>query len=187
MKIQKLFRYTLLLSTLLSLASCEWISNRFLKTETNVKTETNYKIRKNKPTKQKQFKKKEGGPMELGKEFLEQNKKKDGVQVTPSSLQYKVIKEGVGQQPTASDSVEVHYKGTLTDGTEFDSSYKRNETITFPLNGVISGWTEGLQLMKEGAKYQFYIPPHLAYGSRDLPGIPAHSVLIFDVELIKVK
>ena len=119
-------------------------------------------------------------------DFLEQNKKKAGVQVTNSGLQYKVLTQGAGKSPTASDTVEVHYKGTLTDGTEFDSSYKRNKTIKFPLNGVIQGWTEGLQLMKEGSKYEFYLPPHLGYGSSNVPGIPPNSVLIFEVELVKV-
>ena len=125
--------------------------------------------------------------METGKKFLEENKKKSGVKETASGLQYKVLKEGTGKSPSAADNVEVHYRGTLIDGTEFDSSYKRNETITFPLRGVIKGWTEGLQLMKEGAKYEFYIPPELAYGPAGTPGIPPHSVLVFEVELITVK
>ncbi len=125
--------------------------------------------------------------MEQGKKFLEENKKKSGVKETASGLQYKVLKEGTGKSPAATDSVEVHYRGTLIDGKEFDSSYKRNETITFPLKGVIPGWTEGLQLMKEGAKYEFYIPPGLAYGPSGTPGIPPNSVLVFEVELIKVK
>ena len=126
--------------------------------------------------------------MEQGKKFLEENGKKSNVKTTASGLQYKVLKEGTGQSPSETDNVEVHYRGTLIDGTEFDSSYKRNETINFPLNGVIAGWTEGLQLMKEGAKYEFYIPSGLAYGSSGTPGggIPPNSVLIFEVELIKV-
>ncbi|MDE0119351.1 MAG: FKBP-type peptidyl-prolyl cis-trans isomerase [Bdellovibrionales bacterium] len=124
--------------------------------------------------------------MEQGKVFLEANSKKTDVKTTPSGLQYKVLKEGAGDSPSAADSVEVHYRGTLIDGTEFDSSYKRNQTITFPLNGVIAGWTEGLQLMKEGAKYEFYIPAELAYGSSGTGRIPPNSVLIFEVELIKV-
>lgn len=118
--------------------------------------------------------------------FLEENKTKDGVQVTSSGLQYKVIKEGTGSSPKATNKVEVHYRGTLTNGTEFDSSYSRNQTVTFGLNQVIRGWTEGLQLMKEGATYELYIPSELAYGDRDIPGIPASSTLIFTVELIKV-
>ena len=125
--------------------------------------------------------------MEQGKKFLEENGKKSDVKTTASGLQYKILKEGTGKKPLATDNVEVHYRGTLIDGTEFDSSYKRNETINFPLNGVIAGWTEGLQLMKEGAKYEFYIPSELAYGSSGTPGgIPPNSVLIFEVELIKV-
>ena len=120
---------------------------------------------------------------------MKENAKKEGVKTTASGLQYKVLKEGEGKSPKATDRVEVHYRGTLLDGTEFDSSYKRGETITFPLNGVIPGWTEGVQLMKEGAKYQFTIPSKLAYGERGTPGgpIPANATLIFDVELIKVK
>ena len=119
-------------------------------------------------------------------EFLNQNKDKEGVKTTDSGLQYKVIKEGTGKTPEATSLVEVHYQGTLIDGTEFDSSYKRNETAKFPLDRVIPGWTEGLQLMKEGAVYEFYIPSQLAYGNRNLPNIPAGSTLIFKVELIKV-
>ena len=123
-----------------------------------------------------------------GKAFLKENSQKEGVKVTPSGLQYKVLREGQGQSPKATDTVEVHYRGTLTNGQEFDSSYKRNQSISFPLNGVIKGWTEGLQLMQEGAKYEFYIPSELAYGARGAPPkIPPHSVLIFEVELIKVK
>lgn len=120
------------------------------------------------------------------KTFLENNKTQAGVKVTNSGLQYKVLKEGQGTSPTAEDRVEVHYKGTLIDGTEFDSSYKRNQTTSFQLNAVIKGWTEGLQLMKEGAKYKFYIPSELAYGAREAGSIPANSTLIFEVELIQV-
>lgn len=119
-------------------------------------------------------------------EFLNQNKNKEGVKTTGSGLQYKVIKEGAGKSPGAASLVEVHYQGTLINGVEFDSSYKRNETAKFPLDRVIPGWTEGLQLMKEGATYEFYIPSNLAYGDRNLPNIPAGSTLIFKVELIKV-
>jgi FKBP-type peptidyl-prolyl cis-trans isomerase FklB len=123
-----------------------------------------------------------------GKKFLEDNKKKEGVKTTASGLQYKVIKEGNGPQPKASDTVTVDYKGTLIDGTEFDSSYKRGQPATFPLNGVIKGWTEGLQLMKTGGKYQFFIPSDLAYGPRAMgPDIAANSTLIFDVELKSVQ
>ena len=128
-----------------------------------------------------------GSNMEKGKKFLEENTKKADVKTTASGLQYKVLKEGTGNKPTATSNVEVHYRGTFIDGKEFDSSYKRKESITFPLNGVIKGWTEGLQLMKEGAKYELYIPSELAYGSSGTPGIPPDSVLIFEVELIKIK
>ena len=129
-----------------------------------------------------------GGNMaERGKKFLEENGKKPGVTTTASGLQYEVIKAGTGKSPSATDKVEVHYRGTLIDGKEFDSSYRRKATITFPLNGVIKGWTEGLQLMKEGGKSKFYIPSSLAYGSKGAPpNIPPDAVLIFEVELIKV-
>ena len=123
-----------------------------------------------------------------GQKFLEENKNKKGITVTESGLQYEALKEGKGKSPKETDTVEVHYRGTLIDGTEFDSSYKRNSSISFPLNGVIKGWTEGLQLMKEGAKYKFYIPPELAYGERGAgQSIPPHSTLIFEVELLKVQ
>ena len=123
-----------------------------------------------------------------GKQFLEENKKKENIKITSSGLQYEMIVQGKGKSPTEQDTVEVHYRGTLIDGTEFDSSYKRQASISFPLNGVIKGWTEGLQLMKEGAKYKFYIPPELAYGERGAgQSIPPHATLIFEVELLKVK
>lgn len=122
-----------------------------------------------------------------GKKFLEENKKNADVKETASGLQYVVEKEGSGAQPTAEDEVTVHYTGRLLDGTVFDSSVNRGEPATFPLNRVIPGWTEGVQLMKEGAKNTFFIPSDLAYGPQGIPGaIPAHSTLIFDVELIKV-
>ena len=120
--------------------------------------------------------------------FLAENKKKEGVKTTASGLQYKVLKEGTGEPPKATDTVVVNYKGTVLDGTEFDSSYKRNEPATFPVNRVIAGWTEGLQLMKPGSKYQFFIPSALAYGERAVgKDIGPSSMLIFDVELISVK
>lgn len=124
--------------------------------------------------------------LETGLAFLEANKTKDGVKTTSTGLQYKVIEEGAGAKPAASNTVEVHYRGTHISGAEFDSSYARNQPAQFPLNAVISGWTEGVQLMPEGSKFQFYIPSELAYGERDIPGIPGNSVLIFDVELLKI-
>jgi len=118
-----------------------------------------------------------------GTAYLAENAKRDGVKTTASGLQYKVNAPGTGRTPTVNDTVTVHYRGTLVDGTEFDSSYKRGEPATFPVGGVIAGWTEALQLMKEGAKYQLVIPPALAYGDR---GPLAGQVLIFDVELLGV-
>lgn len=120
-----------------------------------------------------------------GIKFLEENATKEGVKVTKSGLQYKVLTPGTGKRPTADHKVRVHYVGTLTDGTQFDSSIDRGEPAEFPLNGVIKGWTEGLQLMKEGAKYRFFIPYELAYGEQGNSSIPGFSTLIFDVELIK--
>lgn len=119
--------------------------------------------------------------------FLAKNKANKGVKTTASGLQYIAEKEGTGKNPKATDKVTVHYKGTLIDGTEFDSSYKRQKPASFPLNQVIPGWTEGLQLMKEGGKFRFFIPPDLAYGASGRPGIPANSALIFDVELISIE
>jgi FKBP-type peptidyl-prolyl cis-trans isomerase FklB len=122
-----------------------------------------------------------------GKAFLEENKKKDGVSTLPSGLQYKVLAEGSGKTPRATDSVTVNYRGTLIDGKEFDSSYKRGQPATFEVGELIRGWTEALQLMKEGAKWQLSIPPALAYGDRGTGPIPPNSTLIFEVELLSVK
>jgi FKBP-type peptidyl-prolyl cis-trans isomerase FkpA len=122
-----------------------------------------------------------------GEKFLEDNSKKEGVVTTASGLQYKVLTEGTGKSPKATDTVLVHYEGTLIDGKVFDSSYRRGEPIEFPLNRVIAGWTEGVQLMKEGAKFRFYIPSRLAYGPRGAGrDIGPNEALIFDVELLKV-
>lgn len=120
---------------------------------------------------------------EEGRAYLAENAKKAGVVSLPSGLQYKIIKDGTGKSPGSQDSVSVHYRGTLINGTEFDSSYKREQPASFRLDGVIKGWTEGLQLMKEGAQWQFFIPPELAYGER---GNLANQTLIFEVELLKV-
>jgi FKBP-type peptidyl-prolyl cis-trans isomerase FklB len=124
-----------------------------------------------------------------GDAFLAANKTKEGVITLPSGLQYKILKEGNGPKPTASDSVVCNYKGTLINGTEFDSSYKRGEPATFPVTGVIKGWTEALQLMPVGSKWQLFIPPDLAYGPRGTPGGPIgpNATLIFEVELISIK
>ena len=123
-----------------------------------------------------------------GEAFLAENGKKEGVVTLPSGLQYQVLKEGNGKKPSATDQVVCHYEGTLIDGTVFDSSYKRKEPATFGLNQVIAGWTEGVQLMQEGAKYRFFIPYDLAYGERGAGAqIPPFAALVFDVELIEVK
>ncbi|NEZ05085.1 FKBP-type peptidyl-prolyl cis-trans isomerase [Wenzhouxiangella sp. XN201] len=125
--------------------------------------------------------------LEEGEAFLAENAEREGISVTESGLQYRVIEEGEGASPTAEDRVTVHYKGTLIDGTVFDSSYDRGEPATFALNQVIPGWTEGVQLMKEGAKYEFFVPSELAYGEQGRPGpIGPNSTLIFEVELLEV-
>jgi FKBP-type peptidyl-prolyl cis-trans isomerase FklB len=124
-----------------------------------------------------------------GEAFLAANKTKEGVVTLPSGLQYKIIKEGTGPKPTAEDTVLCHYRGTLVDNTEFDSSYKRGEPLKIPVGGVIKGWTEAIQLMPVGSKWQLYIPSDLAYGERGAPGSPIgpNSALVFDVELISIE
>lgn len=123
----------------------------------------------------------------IGETFLAANKKKEGVKTTASGLQYKVVKTGTGPVPKATDTVSTHYRGTFLDGKEFDSSYKRNEPATFPVNGVIKGWTEALQLMPVGSKWQLFIPSELAYGPSGRQGIPPSSTLIFDIELLGIE
>lgn len=123
---------------------------------------------------------------QAGSDYLAQNAQRDGVVTLPSGLQYEVISEGSGATPTAGDTVRTHYEGTLINGEVFDSSYKRGQPAEFPVGGVIAGWTEALQLMKEGAKWRLYIPSNLAYGARAAGSIPPHSTLVFDIELIKV-
>ena len=123
-----------------------------------------------------------------GEKFLAENAKREGVKTTASGLQYEILEPSLGQKPKATDTVRVHYEGTLIDGTVFDSSYRRGESITFPLNGVIKGWTEGLQLMSVGSKYKFFIPYQLAYGERGAGGsIPPYAALIFTVELLGIE
>ncbi|PSW04834.1 FKBP-type peptidyl-prolyl cis-trans isomerase [Photobacterium lipolyticum] len=124
--------------------------------------------------------------IKAGEDFRAEFEKQDGVAKTESGLLYQVEKQGEGEKPAATDTVKVHYKGMLTDGTEFDSSYKRNQPATFPLNQVIPGWTEGVQLMPVGSKFKFVIPPELAYGSQANPSIPANSTLVFEVELLEI-
>jgi FKBP-type peptidyl-prolyl cis-trans isomerase len=137
-----------------------------------------------------EFKQKTEANTKAGQEFMEQNKKKEGVVTLASGLQYKVLKSGTegGKKPKSGDTVTTNYKGTLLDGTEFDSSYKRGEPTSFPVEGVIAGWTEALQLMKEGDKWQLFVPPELAYGARGTPDgkIGPNQTLIFEVELISV-
>lgn len=123
-----------------------------------------------------------------GEKFLAENAKREGIKVTESGLQYEILEPSLGQKPKATDTVRVHYEGTLIDGTVFDSSYKRGESISFPLNGVIKGWTEGLQLMSIGSKYKFFIPYQLAYGERGAgQSIPPYAALIFTVELLGIE
>lgn len=125
--------------------------------------------------------------IEEGEKFLAGNAKKSGVKTTPSGLQYEVLTEGSGAKPKATDTVVVNYAGTLLNGTEFDNSYKRGQPIEFPLNGVIRGWTEGLQLMPVGSKYKFYVPHDLGYGPNGNGPIPGGATLVFEVELLNIK
>jgi len=124
---------------------------------------------------------------EAGLAYLEENKKREGVMVTESGIQYEVLTQGDGAKPVAEDTVKVHYHGTLIDGTVFDSSVERGEPTSFPLNRVIAGWTEGVQLMNVGSKYRFHIPSELAYGARATGKIQPHSTLVFDVELLAIE
>ncbi len=136
---------------------------------------------------QEKAKEKREETLKTGAKYLEDNAKKEGVSVTESGLQYKVIKQGDGPKPTAADTVTVHYTGTLTDGTVFDSSKQRGQPATFPLANVIKGWTEGVALMPVGSEYSLTIPAELAYGDQEVGTIPAGSVLVFDVELISIE
>lgn len=137
---------------------------------------------------QKELKEKAEKNLSESKAFLEKNMKKEGVKTLPSGLQYKVMIDGTGKTPKTTDTVTVQYRGTLIDGSEFDSSYKRGQPTTLQVKGVIPGWTEALQLMKEGSKWQLFIPPELAYGDRAAgPQIPPNSTLIFEVELLAIK
>jgi len=125
---------------------------------------------------------------ERGDAFLAENKKKEGVKTLPSGLQYKVIKAGTGKKPKLNDTVMTHYRGTLIDGTEFDSSYKRGQPVSFLVSGVLPGWTEALQLMEEGAKWQLFIPSNLAYGERGAGGIIGpNATLVFEIELVSIQ
>lgn len=150
-----------------------------------VMTSFSQKIQKEQEEKQKAA---AGKNVEESKKFFEENGKKDGIKTTKSGLQYQVITEGKGDKPKATDRVSVHYKGTLLDGSTFDSSYERGEPATFPLNAVIPGWTEGLQLMTVGSKYKLFVPPELGYGERGAgPKIGPNAALVFEVELLKVE
>lgn len=132
-------------------------------------------------------KQKFGPAIAEGKAFLENNKKQTGIVETASGLQYQVLTKGTGAKPVATDTVLVHYKGTLLNGKQFDSSYDRNEPLSLPLNGVIAGWTEGVQLMQKGSKYKFFVPYNLAYGERGAgQDIPPYSTLVFEIELLKI-
>lgn len=137
-------------------------------------------------TMQAQAAEKSAETKKAGEDYRAEFEKTEGVQKTDTGLLYQVMTAAEGESPKDTDTVQVHYKGTLTDGTQFDSSYDRGEPATFPLNRVIPGWTEGVQLMQVGSKYKFVIPPELAYGEQDTPTIPANSTLVFEVELLKI-
>jgi FKBP-type peptidyl-prolyl cis-trans isomerase FklB len=135
---------------------------------------------------QKELKEMAEQNLSKSKVFLEENKKKEGIKTLASGLQYKILLEGSGKTPKATDTVTVHYRGTLIEGSEFDNSYKRGQPATFEVRVVIPGWTEALQLMKEGSKWQIFLPPELGYGERGMGHIPPNSTLLFEVELISV-
>ncbi len=162
--------------------------NKPLMTDQEIK-ETIAAFQKEMQAKQEEVAKKMGEKNKKeGEAFLAENKKREGVITLASGLQYKVLKKGSGKKPKATDTVTTHYRGTLIDGTEFDSSYRRGQPVSFPVNGVIAGWTEALQLMEEGAKWQLFIPSSLAYGERGAgPQIGPNATLIFEVELISVQ
>jgi FKBP-type peptidyl-prolyl cis-trans isomerase FklB len=151
--------------------------------------ETMASFEKEMKAKQEEIRKNVGEKNKIeGEKFLAENKSKEGVQTLPSGLQYKVTTPGKGKKPQLTDTVIAHYRGTLIDGTEFDSSYRRGQPASFPVNGVIRGWTEALQLMEEGAKWQLFIPPNLAYGDRGAgQAVGPNAVLIFDVELLSIQ
>jgi len=151
-----------------------------------LKTDVSQKMQAQQQAMQAKAHEEAAGNIKIGDAFLAANKTKDGVVTLPSGLQYKVLKEGTGPKPTAGDTVTCNYKGTLVDGTEFDSSYKRGEPTSFPVGGVIKGWTEALQLMPVGSKWQLFIPSDLAYGDPGRPGIAPGSTLIFEVELLSI-
>ena len=136
---------------------------------------------------QQQLREQAAKNLEAGKAFMAENAKKKGVKTLPSGLQYRVITQGAGNSPKAGDTVTVNYRGTLIDGTEFDSSYKRGEPASVHVDGVIAGWTEALQIMKEGSKWELFVPSELAYGRRGMGRIPRNSSLIFEVELVSVE
>lgn len=161
--------------------------NKAMMSDQEIK-ETIAAFQKEMQTKQEEVAKKMGEKNKKeGEAFLAENRKKEGVMTLPSGLQYKVLKKGSGKKPKLTDTVTTHYKGTLIDGTEFDSSYRRNQPVSFPVSGVISGWTEALQLMEEGAKWQLFIPPQLGYGERGAGPIGPNATLIFEVELISIQ